>query len=375
MIRQCRVRESGLTEFASVRHDRRMSAHDDELQTRSESGVATLELNFAGRQPNRFDSARANRLRFAIEAISRDRSIHTLVLTSSKPAGFCAGYQPAALASLGSRADAWEFALVGQALWQALHRFGGITIAKLHGPCWGPGWELAAACDYRFSTATPDGTIGASAELPPCFGQLADDRFDLQKPITYRQAFAYGLVDDVCSARRSNVEWERFLGRCVDRQRTPRRAAKDLFAVRKRWASVVSSDAFQSAVMRCNSDEVHDETWLDWPTTITIVGDSAQCERIAIECAIHGCMVNTNPLKPDAFAEVVRGGRVTPLEAEQARKRIAPSSTISAVLLTETADGWQTNSTAIATLLRERGFDVFVSDSKFHHGNIRNFAA
>ena len=69
-----------------------------------EFGTATLWLGFPGSPVNALDAARLRELDAALAAIEQNIFANIVVIRSGKPAGFCAGIHPEALASLATAA-------------------------------------------------------------------------------------------------------------------------------------------------------------------------------------------------------------------------------------------------------------------------------
>jgi hypothetical protein len=136
------------------------------------------------------------------------------------------------------------------------------------------------------------------------------------------------VFDDAFSARRAKVELRLFLDRV---QRRPR----------KRWGSADLSEGLAAerrsvrlprepkplfALPLPSADEPR--------TPVAVFGSDPELAGFACEAVLHGRTVSA-PAATDAFrshfatalAEALRRGRVTPLEADQARARLDPAGT------------------------------------------------
>ncbi|HEY3787658.1 MAG TPA: enoyl-CoA hydratase-related protein, partial [Urbifossiella sp.] len=87
------------------------SAH---LRATVEFGIATIWLGFPGDPVNALDAACLRELDAAIAALETNPHLRIVVIRSAKPAGFCGGIHPEALASLTTDADRAAFSWLGQ---------------------------------------------------------------------------------------------------------------------------------------------------------------------------------------------------------------------------------------------------------------------
>lgn len=194
------------------------SAH---LQVAVEFGIATLRLGFPGEPVNALDAARLRELDSAIAELERQPSFRIVVVRSAKPAGFCAGLHPQALASLSTSASRASFAWLGQAVFARLAALPAITVAFLDGPCLGAGWELALACDYRLCLSRlathlgfPDrlACFGGSGRLQRLVGRrIAGQLLHSGRTLSGREARSLGLVERAFCERRAKIELRTFL--------------------------------------------------------------------------------------------------------------------------------------------------------------------
>jgi enoyl-CoA hydratase/carnithine racemase len=224
------------------------SAH---VRVAAEYGTATLWLGFPGRPVNALDSARLGELDAAVAAVAARPGVNVLVVRSAKPAGFCAGLRPAAVASL-TPATAAAFAAHGQAVLARLAALEATTVAFLDGPCLGAGLELALACDFRLALSRPGTHLGFpdAPALPPGFGgsvrlgRRGKLLLESGRTLSGREAKAIGLVDHAFCERRAKIELRTFLD---DLERAPGRKRRHpevgFAAERRAFAQAVAGGA------------------------------------------------------------------------------------------------------------------------------------
>ncbi len=105
--------------------------------------------------------------------------------------------------------SAYEFALMGQNLMQAVSQFPAPTYAAIAGYCMGGGLDLSLACRYRI--ASPHAVFGhrgaalglitgwgGTQRLPPLIGKArAIEMFVAAEKVTAARALGIGLVDAI----------------------------------------------------------------------------------------------------------------------------------------------------------------------------------
>ncbi|HET6576237.1 MAG TPA: enoyl-CoA hydratase/isomerase family protein [Fimbriiglobus sp.] len=289
------------------------------VRVEAADGVATLWLEFPGSPVNALTPARLADITRGLSAAMASPHIEVLVIRSGRPAGFCGGHDP----NLTDEPDPTAFAVAGQRALGRLAAADVVTVAFVEGPCLGPGLELALACDYRLAVAGPDSWVGfpdAARGMPPCWGGATWLRRLLGRRayailtgrvLTAREARGVGLFDDAFCARRAKVELRTFLDRL---QHQPRKRRESWL----RWLrpTVAEGLAAERAAFR---------EALRSPPAPKPVGADDPIAR-AVEVALRGTAVmvaaGSDNAVSRALAEAVRRGRVTPLEAEQARGRI-----------------------------------------------------
>jgi hypothetical protein len=116
------------------------------------------------------------------------------------------------------------------------------------------------------------------------------------------------VFDDACSARRGGIELQLLVDRLL------RRPHK-----RRQPADLAEREAAERRTVRTVPTPLEVGAWEPLPASVGLVGPLL--DAVAGELAIRGVSVcGADPLP--AIAEALRRGRVTPLEADQARKRL-----------------------------------------------------
>jgi enoyl-CoA hydratase/carnithine racemase len=303
--------------------------HHHRLET--DGAVAILWLEFPGEPVNALSPTRLIEIDRAISVVEANPQFEVLVIRSGRPAGFCGGHDPLALTSLTTDADRAAFARSGQRVLARLAASPLVTVSFLQGPCRGPGLELALACDYRLAVSGPEAWLGFAA-IPPCWGGSArlrqllgrrsDQFFEAGGPLTAREAHCLGLVDDAVSDRRAKIELQLFLDRLLAR---PRKRWRDPNPPGLGVELARERTAFRAAgpwsLLPTRSGP------FPLPGRATITGPGPGPARLAVELVLRGVEleVDSNPHHATVLAGAVDRGRITPLEADQARGRLKSS--------------------------------------------------
>ncbi|MDY3559021.1 enoyl-CoA hydratase/isomerase family protein [Gemmata sp. JC673] len=255
------------------------SAH---LRVTCEYGTATLWLAFPGEPVNALDAPRLAELDSALAAVERNLFVHTLVVRSAKPFGFCAGLHP----DVARVTDRATFAGRGQRVLARLGALPFATVALIDGPCLGAGLELALACDHRLCVSAPHTLLGfpgrfacfgGSNRLRNVLGKRAGAFIESGRTVSGREARDLGLVDRAFCTRRAKIELRTFLD---ERERYPRAP-----------------------------DRVPDETGF--------ADERRAFARVAAES------LSARARAPQDADTLLARGFITPLEAEQMRARAA----------------------------------------------------
>jgi enoyl-CoA hydratase len=293
------------------------------VRVEAADGVATLWLEFPGLPVNALTPPRLAEIDRALSTVLPNPHVDVLVVRSGKPAGFCGGHNDA----LETDEDRTAFALAGQRVLNRLAAADFVTVAFLEGPCLGPGLELALACDYRLAVSGPDAWLGFPV-APPCWGGSGRlgrkaARVPAGGVVTAREARKIGLVDDAFCARRAKVELRGWLDRLLVNPRKrarpvpPDSLARERAAFRRSGPPAAATHPVPCPVL---------------PGAVAVTGAGGPAARLVVELAIRGGTVVTSLSPSDALAESVRRGRVTPLEADQARQRVRPTGDAAWVL-------------------------------------------
>jgi enoyl-CoA hydratase/carnithine racemase len=135
----------------------------------------------------------------------------TTVFRSGRPNLFSAGADMAEMARF-TAIDAWNFAQLGQEVFDTIERLPGLTIALIDGDCFGGALDLALAFDLRFATprsrfAHPGARIGivtgfggTSRWRKVLTRAAANQLFLANRVFTADEALAMNLVDRVAES-------------------------------------------------------------------------------------------------------------------------------------------------------------------------------
>jgi enoyl-CoA hydratase/carnithine racemase len=322
-----------------------MLPEPEPLRLTADDGIATLWLEWPGERVNGWNPARLQQLRVRLERIAANPAWEILVLRSGRPDGFCDGFARDAFAALSCDSAAIQFARHGQAVLQTLADLPQVTVAFLEGPCLGPGWELALNCDYRLAQADPRSALGFGPE-PTCWGgftravQLVGQRHAQRllqgPPLVAREAVRAGLVDHAFSARRAKIELRTWLDRLQHRPFKRPLGWRSWFANSEKWLAQERIE-FRNAMrtfIPLPDPEPSPETINPippLPARIGMLGTSAPLANLGIELVLNGHRLDLIELPGLRSREQIerkleaqlQRGRITPLEAEQARSRIA----------------------------------------------------
>ena len=139
------------------------------LRYEKRNGIAVAALS-RPEAVNAFNLRMRDELWEALGAARGDPDVRGLLLTGDGERGFCAGADLKEFGSAPSQAAA-RYARWARDLWGALWDMPKLTMAAIHGVCFGSGVEIAALCDFRI--ASPDAVFAlpeASLGLVPAAG-------------------------------------------------------------------------------------------------------------------------------------------------------------------------------------------------------------
>jgi enoyl-CoA hydratase/carnithine racemase len=184
-------------------------APDGSLRVAVDGPVATLTIDRPERR-NAVDLASWRALPGVAARVADDPGVRVVVVRGAGRQAFSAGADLDDVAALVGRPDEGEaFLATVDAAVRAVAELPVPTIAMIHGPCIGGGWELAAACDLRFGAddariAVPPARIGlvyslaATERLLRLVGPSTTKRLLFAaEPVDAARARELGLLDEV----------------------------------------------------------------------------------------------------------------------------------------------------------------------------------
>jgi enoyl-CoA hydratase/carnithine racemase len=127
----------------------------EHIQVSEAEGIATITLCRPDRL-NAFIGHMRRDLAEALEHAGSDRNVRVVIVTGAGRA-FCAGGDIAFMAELMQRRDAEEFSRIlgaGRRVILAIRQMTKPVIARINGPAYGAGFNLALACDLRIAANT-----------------------------------------------------------------------------------------------------------------------------------------------------------------------------------------------------------------------------
>ncbi len=162
------------------------------------------EIVFDDGGMNLLSSIALRELREAIEAARGD----VIVFRSGRPSVFAAGADMAEMERF-TPFQAWEFARLGQSVFDAIERLPAITVAIIDGDCFGGALDLILSFDLRYATARSRFSHpGAKLGIVTGFGGTSRWRKVLTRPAAQQlflanhvlkaeEAKALGLIDQI----------------------------------------------------------------------------------------------------------------------------------------------------------------------------------
>ncbi|MFS0672990.1 enoyl-CoA hydratase [Ornithinibacillus sp. 179-J 7C1 HS] len=170
--------------------------------------VATLTIQSP--PANALSSTLLNALSEKLDLIEKEEKVKAIVL-KGEGRFFSAGADIKEFTSLQEASDYQSLAEFGQELFDRIEHFSVPVIAAIHGAALGGGMELALACHIRIATENaklglPELTLGiipgfaGTQRLPQYVGTAkAYEMILTGEPITAKEAYQYGLVNQVVS--------------------------------------------------------------------------------------------------------------------------------------------------------------------------------
>lgn len=327
------------------------------IQIDSTDGIATLWMAFPGTPVNELTPLRLLELETAIQAVTVSRSPEILVIRSGLPGGFCGGENPAILSHQTDDSAATYYSRIGQRVFGRLADADFVSLAFLEGPCLGPGWELALACDYRIAVAEPDACFGYPrwrAHLPPCWGGHARLHSRARKMLARepilspRAAHQCGLLDDLFSRRRAKIELRRWLDQLQARPRKRAASTETLTAAlaqeRRAFRRALRTPTVQTLLADEVQRRVQCENWErpvnpipPFPAVVAFLGDDLAL--MASEMTLRGSTVialSQNQHIHETISrylhDSVQHGRANLIERDAAIQRLIVSSDVSQMM-------------------------------------------
>lgn len=173
------------------------------LQLERQGHIATLWLNRPDSR-NALNLAMCREITAACEALEAEEAVRVVVVRA-RGAVFCAG------ADLKERQGMTPAEMVarrveGFTAYASLEAFSKPLMAAVHGPAFGSGGEIAAACDFVLATPAaafkyPEvgwGTVGATQRMPRIVGRrMAKELLFTGRQVDAQEALQLGLVNHV----------------------------------------------------------------------------------------------------------------------------------------------------------------------------------
>lgn len=279
----------------------------------TDDGIGTLWLN---PPDGRIGAGVLRQFLPALDLVERTPGIEILVVRSGTPVGFGRGLDASSINE--------DLPRLGQQVTAALAELPIPTVAFLEGPVIGPGLELALACDYRLAVAGPDSWVSFGELTPGWGGQTRLRRLGVRMPerITAREATRLGVFDLAFCERRAKIELRTWLDQL---QFAPRKPVSS-------WRSwFIDAEAGFAAERQAFRQAIREGMIIPEPTPsprppkcVGLIGTQWGTSELAAAFSMRGVRVVwvNAPDVRSIFREPLRRGRLTPLEAEQAGKRI-----------------------------------------------------
>ena len=229
---------------------------DIEIDDRPEGRVAYVAIDYRAK----LNCLGAGLMREFIDrmtALAADDSLRVAVLTGGGDKSFVAGANMMELLELDS-ASAREFLTLVHTVCRVCRELPVPVIARINGPCFGAGLELAAACDMRLATdrslfGMPEVKLGVpsvveAALLPQLIG-WGKTRWMVYtgENIDAATALDWGLVEKVVPEGDLDAAVEEWVAAIVESGPRAMRLQKELV---RSWESMSMTDAIQEGI-RC----------------------------------------------------------------------------------------------------------------------------
>jgi 3-hydroxyacyl-CoA dehydrogenase / enoyl-CoA hydratase / 3-hydroxybutyryl-CoA epimerase len=177
----------------------------------NKDGIAILSFDLHREKINKLTTAVMEELSKVLDELAARSEIKALVFQSGKDGHFIVGADIAEIRKISDPETGERLAQRGQMVMSRLEALPFPTVAAIHGPCMGGGFELALACTYRVISndqktvlALPEVKLGiipgfgGTQRLPRLIGLTNSlDMILTGKSVYSRKARQIGLVDEV----------------------------------------------------------------------------------------------------------------------------------------------------------------------------------
>ena len=305
-------------------------ADDTALRITTAEGVATIWLDWPGRPVNGWNLPRLTAFDHALSEIAARPDLEILVVRSARPGGFCGGFAQEALAHLRCDSDAAGFALSGQRVLRKLKEAPQVTLALIEGPCLGPGFELALACDYRMAVEGPNSRVGFGEGPTGWGGRTLWRQLTGAVAPTVANPRSLRIFDGVCCERRAKIDLQTRLDLLLAHPVKPRLPLRSWFVDA---AAGLAEERRHFVRTRLLNPEAR---WPEFesanaipafPKIIGLVGNGPRSAALAWDVATRGARV----IRLTDDGALPRPNRMTPLEWQLAERRIAVAASVAAL--------------------------------------------
>ncbi len=197
------------------------------LQTDKTDNIAKITINRPGKR-NALNRGMIRRIPELLRELQTDDAVRLVIVTGAGEKSFCSGVQLDELIRFEGTDDARNYALVLDAMFDAVFRFSKPIIAAINGYALGGGFALALACDLRVATKNarigfPAVRIGAILPIG-CTLQLVEqiglgrtkDLLLTGRLIDAGDALDFGLVEHICEPRQLEEKTADFAGQILE---------------------------------------------------------------------------------------------------------------------------------------------------------------
>jgi enoyl-CoA hydratase/carnithine racemase len=298
-----------------------MPVQQTRMRITTDDGVATLWLG--GGSEFHFDDLAD--LARTLDELERIPALELVVLRADAEPDTPSIWQARPLLIHPDDSCADRFARRGAVMLDRLRNWNVPTLAFIEGACTGLGLELALSCDERLGISGPTANYGYGP-APTAWGgrQRAAELLGLrraaqlvQHSVTARQAHRLGILERVCCQRRAKIDLQEWIDHRVQQpalRRQPKWWVHDGLSAERR--------AFRKAALAGMFDPTPEAPSFLNPlqplVNVALVGDHPHWPILARESSLRGVVLQCVGFERPGYAEAIRAGRVTPLEATHA---------------------------------------------------------